>query len=315
MQWSHIKTLFILSFLVLNIYLLFQFISRQQEMDIPELDSSAMNLEEELKAEDITISADANFEVPTLSYISASQKVFKTSELKELNSKKDVEAELSLDGTLLMAALTSPVEVPEDAAEDVTGEMLSDLISPLVLNASDFSFGTWNKDLNIIVFFQQKDGNPIYLNQHAMLTLYLNDKNEITHYTETMVGESEEQGSTALRPPMNAIESLNNNRYLRSGQDITQITYGYYSRIEKENQETQVFAPTYKITVDGEEDYFVNAVESRTYPGDYTTYLVDMLDNNYLEKLSRIPDDDESIAEELVSIIDDKIEPYRSEQE
>ncbi|WP_080871923.1 two-component system regulatory protein YycI [Oceanobacillus timonensis] len=310
MQWSHIKTLFILSFLVLNVYLLFQFIGKQEEMDFPELEVSDMNLDEELDQENITVSADVDFEVPELSYISSSQKEFSRSEISDLNDIDDIEAEKSMDDKLLTVEFDSPLEIPEDLEQ---GE-LSDLVSPYVLNASEFSFGTWNHDLNIIVFFQNKEDYPIYLNQHAMLTFYVNDDREITHYTQTMVGDANTQGSTDLNTPMIAIGSLYHNRFLNTEEDVTDVTYGYYSRIEEEGEGTQVFAPTYKITVDDERDYFVNAAESFTYPGDYTEYLTSMLEDNYLTKLDSMSNKDgDQIADDLISMMEDKIAPFRSD--
>ncbi|MFD1416180.1 two-component system regulatory protein YycI [Oceanobacillus jeddahense] len=309
MQWSHIKTLFILSFLVLNVYLLFQFIGKQQEMNIPELEVTDMNLEEELEQENITISADTDFEVPELSYISSSQKEFSQSEVSDLNDIDEIDAVRSMDNQLLTVEFDSPLEIPEDLERGA----LSELVSPYVPNASEFSFGTWNHDLNIIVFFQEKENYPIYLNQHAMLTFYVNEDREITHYTQTMIGDTSTQGSTSLNTPKIAIRSLLHNRYLNAEEDVTDVTYGYYSRIEDEG--TQVFAPTYKITVDEEKDYYVNAAESFTYPGDYTEYLATMLEDNYLKKLYSMADEDEEITDNLISIIEEKIEPFRSEPE
>ncbi|WP_152657499.1 two-component system regulatory protein YycI [Oceanobacillus sp. CFH 90083] len=311
MQWSHIKTLFILSFLVLNIYLLFQFISKQQDMNIPELEVADMNLDEELEQERITVSADVHFEIPDLSYISSSQKEFSRTEISELNDIDDINAVRSKDNQLLAVEFSSPLEIPED----IEPGALSELVRPYVLNASEFSFGTWNRDLNIIVFYQNKEGYPIYLNQHAMLTFYVNDDREITHYTQTMVGDADVQESTSLNAPMIAIGSLLHNRYLNSEEDVSNVEFGYYSRIEDEGEGTQVFAPTYKITVDDENDYFVNAAESFTYPGNYTGYLVKMLEENYLRKLYVMLAEDSRIADDLSSMIEDKIEPYRSEPE
>ncbi|WP_077602741.1 two-component system regulatory protein YycI [Oceanobacillus sojae] len=311
MRWSHIKTLFILSFLILNGYLLYQFISNQDEMNIPELDTSSMDLDEELRDEDISISADVDFEVPELSYISSAQKKFTESEISDLNDNKHINAEKSPDSQLLIAAFSSPLKIPDNADE----ETLSSLVSPYILDSSDFSFGAWDDDLNIIVFFQNKEGNPIYLNRHAMLTFYVNDNNEITHYTQTMLGDTDPQGNPTLNTPKIAISSLLQSRYLNAEDNITDVSYGYYSRIAEAEEGTQVFAPTYKITVNGESDYFVNAAESTTYSGNYRDYLVKMLAGNYLRKLNLMADEDDSMADSLISVIEDKIEPFRSDLE
>ena len=48
MQWGHIKTLFILSFLILNIYLITALIDRQK--DIGYLDNRELPMEDKLEA-------------------------------------------------------------------------------------------------------------------------------------------------------------------------------------------------------------------------------------------------------------------------
>lgn len=75
MQWGHIKTLFILSFLILNIYLLVQYVDRQQDSERPVLDESKeSSMEERLESENITIQTELESDVTESNYISVSQK-------------------------------------------------------------------------------------------------------------------------------------------------------------------------------------------------------------------------------------------------
>ncbi|MFS0749764.1 two-component system regulatory protein YycI [Oceanobacillus sp. 1P07AA] len=315
MQWSHIKTLFILSFLVLNIYLLFQFVQRQDQYDLPSLSSDDPTLDEELESENIQIDdAILNREVPDLSYLSVAQRLFKSSEVEELNSIDGVEATMSLDKTLLFAQFEEPIEMPEEGAER---EMLQSIVAPYVIQAGQYTYGTWNKDLNIIAFFQTKEGAPLFLNQQAILLLYLNDDNEITHYTQTMLGDHEKQGDRSIVSPKTAIGYLlrsNNSSYLRQDQEVSEIDIGYYSRIDPEDGGEIVFAPTWKVTIEDTVDYFVNGFEGIIYPGDYTKFFTDTINENILVQARRL-DEENEIRENIIQLMEGKLEEIGSEDE
>ncbi|WP_010648862.1 two-component system regulatory protein YycI [Oceanobacillus massiliensis] len=310
MQWGHIKSLFILSFLILNIYLLFQFVERQRDSDVENLESGDnASLEEQLASENITITADTDQEVTEANYISASQRSFTNEEMEQLNSIDNLQATLS--GTyFILSQFDKPIPVTEDADED----SITALVTPYLLDPDDYAYWGWDEELNIIMFFQRKEGRTVYLNQNALLLFYLNDKNEITHYTQTMLGEAKKQGNTeSLSQPRQAIGSLYQSRDLIQDQEVTDVQLGFVSRINSE--ESQVFAPTWKVTVDGEKNYFVNAIEGIIYPGNDTEFLKMTLAENYMGKISLLPEDNELKAP-ATAVFNQKLEQEnRSETE
>ncbi|MCT1577146.1 two-component system regulatory protein YycI [Oceanobacillus kimchii] len=314
MQWSHIKTLFILSFLVLNVYLLFQFVQRQDQYDLPSLSNDDQTVDEQLESENIQINnAIINREVPDLSYLSVAKRLFKSSEVEELNNIDGLEATTSIDNTLLFAQFEEPIEMPKEGTER---EMLQSIIAPYVIQAGQYTYGTWNKDLNIIAFFQTKEGAPVFLNQQAILLFYLNDDNEITHYTQTMLGDSNKQGDRSIVSPKTAISYLlrSNNGYLRQDQEVSDIAIGYYSRIEPEDGGEIVFAPTWKVTIDDTVDYFVNGFEGIIYPGYYTQFFTDTINENILVQARRL-DEENEIRENIIQLMEGKLEEIGSEDE
>ncbi|WP_337017298.1 two-component system regulatory protein YycI [Oceanobacillus massiliensis] len=310
MQWGHIKSLFILSFLILNIYLLFQYVERQRDSDVENLDSGDnAPLEEQLASENITITADTDQEVTEANYISASQRSFTNEEVDQLNGIDNLQATLS--GTyFILSQFDKPIPVPEDADAD----SITALVTPYLLDPDDYAYWGWDEELNIIMFFQRKEGRTVYLNQNALLLFYLNDKNEITHYTQTMLGEAKKQGNTeSLSQPRQAIGSLYQSRDLIQDQEVTDVQLGFVSRINSE--ESQVFAPTWKVTVDGEKNYFVNAIEGIIYPGNDTEFLKMTLAENYMGKISLLPEDNELKAP-ATAVFNQKLEQEnRSETE
>lgn len=86
MQWRQIKTLFILCFLILDVYLVFQFLEKQQATDIGFLEDKDVTLEQQLKDDDITIENMPEQEVKE-SFIKVKQKAFSKEERKRLEKK------------------------------------------------------------------------------------------------------------------------------------------------------------------------------------------------------------------------------------
>ncbi|WP_405098075.1 two-component system regulatory protein YycI [Oceanobacillus sp. FSL H7-0719] len=298
MQWGHIKTLFILSFLILNIYLVSAFIDRQQ--DVSYLDNQELPIEDQLAAEKITY-GDINVDVTESTYISVIRKLLTSKEIELLNGKEDQTIEV-IDKNMIAAALEKPVSIPKNANR----EIIEELIQEKVLYGNEYFLWNWNEELNLLVFFQKKEGQDIYYNENGLLLVYLNDNNEITHYTQTILGESEVQGDlVALNQPTQVIGILYKGNYLNRGDEITHVEPGYYSRIATEGG-IQVFAPTWKVTVNDERNHFVNAIEGIVYENDELEFLQNvMIDNK--GRLTSL-DDENELRNSMIQELDKRLE-------
>jgi len=303
MQWGQIKTLFILSFLILNIYLLIQFSNKLSAADIPFLENDGSDsIEETLQSENIKYPSELSQEITELNYITAAQRKFTQKEISELNKKDNLEA-ITIEGNFLVGQFEEPIPVPADATE----ETITPIVQPYVVAGAEYAYWQWNKDLNIIMFSQEKDDHIFYRNQDALLLFYLNSNNEITHFTQTMLGETEEQKKETIIQPINAIYTLYDRGHLSQDEEVTDIELGYLSRIQSE--ESQVFAPTWKITIKNEnteDDYFVNAIEGLIYTVSDREFLKETLDDYIYKKLS-LPSDSE-VKRSIVNTINQRLE-------
>src|SRR5690625_2952033 len=81
MQWSQIKTLFILSFLILDIYLIVQFIDKQDQENMGILEQEESTIEQRLEDENITI-PDLPEEEENESFITVRPKIFTEEEME-----------------------------------------------------------------------------------------------------------------------------------------------------------------------------------------------------------------------------------------
>lgn len=268
MQWKQIKVLFILCFLVLDVYLLVMFFQKQEEADFGVLETQTSTFDEELEDENITISADLPEKQLEKSFISVKQKSFTKKEEKSLNDKDNLETSI-IDNTLMLGKFEEPIPLPKNAQSDVIVEQLK----PFILSPESYIFWDWNKEMNVLVFFQQKKNSPVYFNQSGIVLVFLNDENEMIFFTQTMLGKAKSPGEgNSLIKPMQAIRVLYQNNQLGSGDDITDVNMGFYTRIPLEGGE-QVFAPTWMISVNEEENFYVNAIENRVFSSNELHFL------------------------------------------
>jgi len=267
MQWGHIKTLFILSFFLLNIYLLIQFIDKQQEADLGVLDSQESSFEEQLAADDITIE-NIETDIEEAAYLSVPQREISREDIDQLNNTDGITSTV-IDDEFIVSEFEESVSISEDAS----WEEINNQVKEYILYPEEYELWDWDQETNVLLFFQKKNDRTIYFNQYGLVLVYLNDENEMTHYTQTILSEEQQHDEmNSVIQPMTAIEALFDNNYLNPGDVINDVRLGYYSRIVSGG--TQVFAPSWKVTLNnGERNYFVNAIEGLRYAIDDTEFV------------------------------------------
>lgn len=305
MQWGHIKTLFILSFLFLNIYLIWALIDRQQ--DVGYLDNQELPIEDQLAAEEIKYDS-IEVDVSQSAYISAIQKELTDEDLQELEDAQGQELEV-FNNNLILAEFETPVRL----SQNISVEELEMLIQMNFLHGEEYYFWDYNEELNVLIFFQEKEERVVYYNENGLLLIFLNDDQQATHYAQTILGESEVQGDLVqLNQPTQVIYQLFNANYLNRGDEITDMEIGYYSRIAADG--IQVFAPTWKVTVNDERSHFVNAIEGIIYKNEQREFLLNMI-QEYVGHLHAL-DDENPLKDSMLPALERRLETNnRSETE
>ncbi|MFC4558453.1 two-component system regulatory protein YycI [Virgibacillus kekensis] len=271
MQWNQLKTLFILCFLVLDVYLLILFFNQQQESESTKTAPTAeLSIEERMQEEKIEIKTDLPDEEIEESYITVKQKRFSEEEKELLMKKENLESAVAAKD-LIVSRYEDPVPIPKDASKETINGLLKDTF----LLPENYEYWDWNEEMNVLVFFQKKSGRPIYYNHNGIILVFLNDDNEAIFYTQTMLGDavSSENEQSEIKP-MLAIQQLLNDNRLESGDEITGINLGYYTFYPLPSGE-QVFAPTWTITVNEEKNFYVNAMETLVIPSDELGFLTE----------------------------------------
>lgn len=300
MQWSQIKTLFILSFLILNVYLLIQFLDKLEEENYGILEYDNSSIEQKLAEENIVINSLPSGQEKE-PFISVRQRVFTKEDLKKFDVHKNQKLAM-INNNFIISLFDKPIPIPhEDEMNVIEGFIKSSFAFP-----DDYELWSWNKEVNVLIFFQEKNDRPIYFNQNAMILVFLNDKNEMVFYTQTMLGESDSSKEKKdLIKPITAVETLYNSNELRSGDEITEMKIGFHTRVPTD-QGTQVFVPAWKVTVNKEKNYFVNAIEGWVFSSDEITFLDETMEM-YLEKVESMVDN-QSIKEKVQLFLKSKLE-------
>src|SRR5699024_6120213 len=124
---------------------------------------------------------------------------------------------------LIASQLDEPMKLEKSATE----ETLMNILNEIVYFPEEYTFWNWNKEHNIIIYFQNKMHRPVYYNQNGIVLLYLNADNEIEYYTQTMLGDAEAiSEKQKLIKPMRAIEELYDGNQLYSGDKINGADIG-----------------------------------------------------------------------------------------
>ena len=256
MDWNKAKAIFIIVFLILNVFLYKLYLNRYNDaLKVEAL--SETSIEERLQADNIRFESTPVDTVKE-SYVSGNIRVYT---LEQLGSMKDQTIEI-VDGTKLVSTFEEPVALGnlEDRSK------FKEFVSEHVFEGSSYELFEVDEEAKKAIFFQTINKRQIFFNQNARLTIYWNEDKEVYRYEETSLEEHVifEQTENLLSDE-SAVEGLYKQNKIKPNSIIRSINLGYSTLVQL--TETQVFAPTWRVRVelkDGtQEDYFVNAVEGK----------------------------------------------------
>src|SRR5690625_4888775 len=115
MNWEQIKTLLILSFLILNIYLFVQFLDKKEQAEIGVLEEHQSTIEDQLKAESITLP-----ELPEEEYeetfISVKQELFQKDEIITLSKNTIAQKRFLINEYFIASILDVPIKIENNVS-------------------------------------------------------------------------------------------------------------------------------------------------------------------------------------------------------
>ncbi|MBM6616907.1 two-component system regulatory protein YycI [Bacillus suaedaesalsae] len=250
MDWRKTKTIFIIVFLILDVFLLFQFVEKRNSNQLGLL--AEKTLEEQLEDNDISIEISLPKGPMNETYISGTSRQFDAEDLLPL---KGQQAQI-LNKSQIYSKFTTPIPIKEDSRK-----WLEDFVKQNVIEGSSYVFWGLEEEKHELLFFQVFNGKTIFYNENAVLHIQLNDKDEMVEYYQTYLEEIEEMNvdgdKTESFTALKAIENMYERNELKPGSVVTDVDLGYYTLVK----DSQVFVPTWHFIIDNKESYFVNALE------------------------------------------------------
>ncbi|ARK21738.1 two-component system regulatory protein YycI [Sporosarcina ureae] len=256
MDWNRTKTIFIIVFSILNVFLYWLYLDRQLDVGNMQV-LSKTSVEDTLRLENITYEP-IPFTKKEVSYLSAHVVTFSNDDLKKLTNQSFVLVEESR----LLSHMKKSVKVIDDKGEYGFEEFLA----KYVLKGEDYVLWDIDKEDQNAVFFQQVKNETIFYSPNAMLIMHWDKDGKVTHYEQRMLDEfSSFNQKKDLLSQDDAVSSLVTRSLLKPNSTVMQVKSGYSTLVQL--TETQVFAPTWNVQVklkDGTiEQHFVNAIEGK----------------------------------------------------
>ncbi|MBP2242655.1 regulatory protein YycI of two-component signal transduction system YycFG [Cytobacillus eiseniae] len=253
MDWSKIKTIFILTFLVLNTYLMYEFfkLNNSEYQFITEA-----SFDKRLKADEIEYGElPKNFQKDM--YLSAKPKDFNNEKLEEMEIDILKEQKVTInDGMVLLSVLDKPYEL----SDKIEVAEINSFIKNHVLFGDQYRF--YKKEGNSIMYYQQFRDKIFYENIGGELTIYLNSENDIVSYEQTLLENIEElSDEEKIIQPNKAIETLYEKGSLKPKSKITKVDLGYVTFVHTGT--SQVLTPAWRFIINEEENLFVHAFEGQ----------------------------------------------------
>ncbi|MDQ0220968.1 two-component system regulatory protein YycI [Peribacillus cavernae] len=249
MDWSKTKTIFIMVFLVLDIFLLFQFLQNRDANKFGLL--SETSAEDQMKEEGITYPELPNEKIKE-SILLAKRKEFSKEDGKNLKNQQVILNEKNK----LAATLEKPIIV----SKDFDPNELAGFLKENIYEGENYEFWSFDKKTNTIVYYQRFGTRVFYNNTNAKLTLLLNENGEVVSYEQTFLEDIKPMNKKEeVLPAIKAIETLYNNGDLPGKSRITKVKLGFYNLL-KSSSASYLLTPTWWIEVNGK-DMFVKAFD------------------------------------------------------
>lgn len=256
MDWNKTKTIFIVVFSILNVFLYSLYLSQYTEAQNVRV-LGETSIEDSLEQENISYDELPDYP-KEMSYVSADTETFS----KEVLGKLKNQTFITSGETVLHATLKEPFKV-KNAKGDY---QFQDFLTNYVPYGEEYLLWEVVEENQFALFFQKVEDYPVYFNDNAMLIVYWDKDGNIVNYEQQRFGEFEHFNKKKdILSPRDVINTLYSRDFLKKNSKVTSISLGYSTLITL--TKTQVFAPTWRVRVelkDGDyEDHFVNAIDGK----------------------------------------------------
>lgn len=255
MDWSRTKSIFIIVFSILNIFLYNLYVKSYTEAEnYSVLTESAVD--ERLAGDRITYPDDLSTEMESEPYISGTRKVFIKDDVPIADTRVAI-----MEDHLLNVAFNEPIRLGDEKNK----ESLEAFLDSNIYEGDEYVLWDVMEEENMAIFYQEIEGKTLYHSDSGKVTLFWNDAGEAVRYEQTIFTDLVENAQNKeVIPPKRAIETLYQKGMLQQNSTVTSVTLGYSVYVAVSDN-TRMFLPTWRVIVELEDgstaDYFVNAIK------------------------------------------------------
>jgi len=245
MNWSKIKTIFIVAFLILNSFLGYQLWEKQtKKLEIAQ--SYENSLDELLALKQITLNVELSVEQTMMAQLNTQYGMFTVEELMQVSKQT-----LQIEKDKLISTLQEPflLKIPWDPLQ-----FQQEFMKMNVLKSNQYIFD--RKTNEEIIYLQKIQEYPIFL---APITFKLVDQ-QVKGYEQVyheVINKGTEQ---PVISSFTTVRALLDHQVLPPGSSIEKITLGYYGQFYE--IESQVLTPVWRVMIEHEGKqltYYINA--------------------------------------------------------
>lgn len=251
MDWSRAKTILILAFLFLDVFLGYQVYASRTErwLNTEAVQGDQWNIERYLNQQNIQLKTEIPQETAEMKYLNVEYLGVNPLTFQDMPGIK-----ITLDKSAIMAKLTPPLPIRDQTSAE---EILRQL-SPRLAHADQYQLDRYYSGKERLVYWQLYDKVPLFV---ARLDVMVG-KGTVDSYTQSYFHIRSQGSGRQVTSAYTALRSLVEKEVIQPGEKIESVTLGYYGY--SYNAVIQVLAPVWRVIHDGKEHYinaFTGAVE------------------------------------------------------
>ncbi len=257
MDFKKIEIIFIVTFLVLNGYLLYRVLDNY-ENGFTGNAATQINLVQEMKDENIELPEfeDEKHDVP---YVQAAANNLLEENAEQLTKQTGV---IEDNGSLYASILSDPIQLSE--GEELTTKDIATLsefvLSDAILFGDEYQFIRYVPSTRQIIYGQLANNIPI-VDGTSNIIFHLNGKKEIISYEQTYAGPVTVQGqSRKLITDQDAVEILYQNSEVPSGAKVRKPLLIYNRTLSLED--LSMYVPVWLVEVVTSTDTIIKKVDA-----------------------------------------------------
>jgi len=251
MDWSRAKTIFIISFLILDVFLIYQ-VTVQKNQNTFDL-MKKTSIMDSIKADDITF-PPLPVDPKTEYYIEGTMKNFKGSDLSSISKKFKITNDNYVHYEL---------EEPYQLNENWTISDIDQFVKLRAYQGNQYKFWNYDEETNQIIYYQTYRNKTLFQNASGKITIQLNKDHDIVKYTQTYFENIKEIKEKEIVTAEEALAILYKGHHIKTGSKVTGVELGYYTSTSI--MTSQLLVPTWHFQINGDTNIFVNAVEGHVF--------------------------------------------------